>query len=69
MERHVEGGETVKQISIKTVDGNRYDYKESAVMSWSSEDWLEIKEGNTKILFFMRNIVSITEVNVEGNES
>lgn len=54
-----------KQISIKTVDGNRYDFVRDE-SNWPfvkyslDQDWIKIEDGSTVRKFFRNNIVSIT---------
>ena len=54
-----------KQISIKTVDGNRYDFvrdeSNCPFVKYSlDQDWIKIEDGGTVRKFFRNNIVSIT---------
>ena len=52
----------MKHISIKTVDGNRYDFmKADNEESYSFEDGvISVTEGNEIRLFILNNIASIT---------
>ena len=65
-----------KKISIKTVDGNRYDrlvpdeiIPESGVPYTLLQDWLSFVDGSTRKYFYVPNIVSITETEVEDGET
>ena len=60
-----------KKISIKTVDGNRFDIivndNMTPVVDYRYRDqWLSFEDGNTKKLFYIPNIVSITETEIEN---
>lgn len=58
----------MKKISIKTVDGNRYDYLNGTVKTWETPDgWLCVKEkdSNTIKQFYIQNIVCITEKEID----
>ena len=63
-----------KKISIKTVDGNRYDFEqEYSVMDGNvingMLEWIGITQGtNTIRWFYLPNIVSITETETEDAE-
>ena len=58
----------MKTFSIKTTDGNRYDFKEPACseelvqrfVTSGPIDWLEIRDGSVTRLFFKTNVVCIT---------
>ena len=49
-----------KKISIKTVDGNRYECDHKDVDAWNDNGWLRIKDGSTIRIFWLNNIVYIT---------
>lgn len=54
----------MKKISIKTVDGGRFDFiRENDEMEFSQidEEAIKVREGNREIIFFRRNIVSIVK--------
>ena len=58
----------MKHISIKTVDGGRYEYtRDDGVQPFDNEgdDWFEIKSGSVRRRFYTKNIVSITIKNIE----
>lgn len=59
----------MKTISIKTVDGNRYEYQ-ADTMPVPTEDWYIIKDDKTLTTrwFYVPNIVSIS-VQPESNDS
>ena len=58
----------MKTFSIKTTDGNRYDFKEPACseelvqrfVDTGPIDWLGIEDGSVTRLFYKPNIVCIT---------
>jgi len=60
-----------KKISIKTVDGNRFDHivndenKATIIEHQYLEKWISFVDGSTRKLFYIPNIVSITETEVE----
>lgn len=58
----------MKTISIKTVDGNRYEYN-ADTMSVPVDDWYIIKDDKTLTTrwFYVPNIVSIS-VKPEAND-
>ena len=65
-----------KKISIKTVDGNRYDrlvpdemILESGVPYTLLQDWISFVDESTRKFFYVPNIVSITETEVEDGET
>jgi hypothetical protein len=65
-----------KKVSVKTVDGNRYDrlvrdemILESGVPYTLLQDWLSFVDGSTRKFFYVPNIVSITETEVEDGET
>ena len=55
----------MRKISIKTVDGNRYDFVKD-VEDWPfkmdtlSLDWIKIEDNGVVRMFFRSNIVTIT---------
>lgn len=61
----------MRKVSIKTVDGNRFDYVRSADESYLTEtedgEWISVtdKDSATIRLFLKRNVVSITVKAVE----
>lgn len=56
-----------KTISIKTVDGNRFDFKHDSKESpFKIEyDWLVLKQGSVTRRFLISNIVCITEKEID----
>ena len=55
----------MKKISIKTVDGNRYEYIMGGeclaeALIELTKDWLEIEDDGITRMFFRPNIVTIT---------
>ena len=63
-----------KKISIKTVDGNRYDYidhNDSSATPYRlyKKDWCGVPDGSTTRWFYIPNIVSITETEIENGET
>lgn len=58
----------MKTFSIKTTDGNRYDFKEPACseelvqrfVNSDSNVWLRIEDGSVARLFYKPNIVCVT---------
>ena len=57
-----------REISIKTVDGNRFDYRFVGDGSpYKNEyDWLVLKQDSVTRRFLINNIVSITEKVVDN---
>lgn len=61
----------MRKVSIKTVDGDRFDYVSSADESYLTEtedgEWISVtdKESSTIRLFLKKNVVSITVKAVE----
>lgn len=58
----------MKHISIKTVDGGRYEYTRDDVakpFDDEGDEWFEIKSGAVRRRFYTKNIVSITIKNIE----
>ena len=63
----------MKIFSIKTTDGNRYDFKEPACseelvqrfVNTGPIDWLGIQDGPVTRMFFKANVVCITVREVE----
>ena len=52
----------MKHISIKTIDGSRYDFNsEPKHITRYQIDWLKFSDNGTTRLFQLRNIVSIKE--------
>lgn len=64
----------MKKISIKTVDGNRYDFVRDE-SNWPfntgniHQDWIQIDEDGVKRLFFRQNIVSITIKDIDNGKN
>jgi len=60
-----------KKVSVKTVDGNRFDIivndNMTPVVDYRYRDqWLSFVDGSTRKFFYIPNIVSITETEVEN---
>ena len=62
-----------KKISVKTVDGNRYDFvNEDGVLSSVMEKgslWYGVEQNSTTKWFYVPNIVSITEAEAEDGKT
>ena len=54
-----------KKISIKTVDGNRYECDSKNIESWDDNGWMRVRDGSTIRAFYIKNIVSVTEKEAE----
>jgi len=59
-----------KKVSVKTVDGNRFDIivndNMTPVVDYRYRDqWLSFVDGSTRKFFYIPNIVSITETEIE----
>lgn len=52
----------MKKCSIKTVDGNRYDFirEKNESLFVTDRDWIVIQDNNITRMFLRENIVSVT---------
>ena len=58
-----------KKISVKTVDGNRYDYVMPNEVDYNLlSSWLCFIDGPVRRFYYVPNIVSITETEIEDAE-